>query len=124
MLSDCSSELCEMWAATPYAPLVDATVFSWSVGYRKPDPRGYEAAADALGLPTAECWFVGDGASREHFGASAAGMTPVLVANAAHPSYAQLRYDPDDFVPSHVVDDIVDLPALVGAPMGARSPGR
>ncbi len=116
ILSDCSSELCEAWAATPYAPLLDATVFSWSVGYRKPDPRGYAAAAGALGVQATECWFVGDGGSRELLGADAAGMVPVLVANTAHPSHAQYRDDPDAFIPAHVVDDLVDVPDLVGTP--------
>lgn len=123
VLSDCSSELCEAWAATSYAPLVDATVFSWAVGYRKPDPRGYAAAAAALGAPAAECWFVGDGGSRELWGADSAGMAPVLVANTAHPGHAQYRDDPDAFVPEHVVDDIVDVPALVGTPSRAEQSG-
>lgn len=116
LLSDCSSELCEAWERTAYAPLVDAAVFSWAVGYRKPDRRGYLAAAEAIGAAPEECWFVGDGGSRELLGASAAGMKPVLVANTAHPGHAQYRDDPDEFMPHHVADDIVDVPALVGWP--------
>jgi putative hydrolase of the HAD superfamily len=116
VLSDCSSELCEAWAATAFAPLIQATVFSWAVGYRKPDPRGYRAAAEAIGSSPEECWYVGDGSSRELIGAATVGMTPVLVANTAHPDHAQYRDDPDAFVPQHVVDDIVDVPALVGWP--------
>lgn len=123
ILSDCSSELCEAWPATPYASLVDSTVFSWSVGYRKPDPRGYVAAADALGVPAEECWFVGDGGSRELWGAAAAGMVPVLVNNTAHPSHAHYRDDPDAFVPAYVVDDIVDVPALLGTLSNAETHG-
>jgi putative hydrolase of the HAD superfamily len=119
LLSDCSSELCEAWSATRYSSLIDATVFSWAVGYRKPDRRGYIAAADALGVPPTECWFIGDGGSRELWGADAAGMTPVLIANTAYPTHAQYRDDPDAFVPAHVVDDIADVPAVVGVPSGA-----
>lgn len=124
LLSDCSSELYEAWERTAYAPLIDATVFSWAVGYRKPDQRGYRAAAQALEVPVGECWFVGDGGSRELLGASTVGMTPVLVANRAHPDHEQYRDDPDAFVPHHVVDDIVDVPALVGWPRtsGGGSP--
>lgn len=114
LLSDCSSELYEAWDETAYSPLIEATVFSWVVGYRKPDPRGYRAAAEALGMLPEECWFVGDGGSRELLGAHTVGMTPVLVANTAHPDHAQYRDDPDAFVPEHVVDDIVDILDLLG----------
>jgi putative hydrolase of the HAD superfamily len=116
VLSDCSSELCEAWDELPYAELVDATVLSWRVGYRKPDPRGYRAAAEALGVAPEECWFVGDGGSRELHGAAGAGMTPVLVANTAHPDHARYRDDPDAFVPDHVVDDLDAVPDLLGWP--------
>jgi putative hydrolase of the HAD superfamily len=116
VLSDCSSELCEAWAATEYAGRVDATVFSWAEGYRKPDPRLYATAAARLGAPAAACWYVGDGASREHQGALAAGMRPVLVTNSRHPGAAALRDDPDRTVPEYVIDEVTELATLVGSP--------
>lgn len=124
VLSDCSSELGEAWDDLPYAELVDATVLSWRVGYRKPDPRGYRAAAEALRVAPQQCWFVGDGGSRELHGADAAGMTPVLVANTAHPEHARYRDDPDAFVPDHVVDDLDAVPGLVGWPGLPTADGR
>lgn len=114
LLSDCSSELCELWPAGPYVSYFDAVVFSWAQGYRKPDRRGFLETARLLGVPPARCWFVGDGGSREMTGALAAGMRPVLVTNAAHTDHAQYRDDPDAFVPPDVVDDITEIPALVG----------
>jgi putative hydrolase of the HAD superfamily len=116
LLSDCSSELCEAWKDTVYAAHFDVTIFSWAVGYRKPDARGFSAVAEGLGVPPSLCWFVGDGGSRELSGAAAVGMTPILVANTAFPEYAQYQFDPDAFVPRHVVDDIVDVPEVVGLP--------
>ena len=116
LLSDCSSELCELWGASPYAEQFDATVFSWAEGFRKPDPRGFAKAAGSLGVTAAECWFVGDGGSRELGGALAAGMRPVWVTNAAHVDHAQYRDDPDAYVPADVVDDITEVPPLVGQP--------
>lgn len=116
LLSDCSSELCEAWTTTPYAPLIDATVFSWEVGYRKPDPRGYRAAAPAVALSPAEFWFVGDGGSRELVGATAVGMRPVLVANTAYPEHAPYRDDPGAFIPADVVHDVVDVRDCLGWP--------
>ncbi|MDT5014052.1 MAG: hypothetical protein QOD39_212, partial [Mycobacterium sp.] len=92
---------------------IDAAVFSWQEGYRKPDGRLYATAAARLGVPAAQCWFVGDGGSREHQGAQAAGMRPVLVTNAAYPGAMAFRDDPDTFVPELVVDDVAEVPSLV-----------
>ena len=113
LLSDCSSELCEAWRETVYAARIDAPVFSWREGCRKPDPRLYALAADRLGVPAAECWFVGDGGSREHDGARRAGMRPVLVTNAAWPEASGLRDDPDSYLPEHRIDDLDELPHLL-----------
>jgi putative hydrolase of the HAD superfamily len=114
VLSDCSSELCEVWGAMVFAPLVDAAIFSWREGHRKPDGRLYAAVAGRLGVTAAQCWFVGDGGSREHQGARSAGMRPVLVTNAGYPGATALRDDPDSFVPELVIDDLFELKALVG----------
>jgi len=116
LISDCSSELCEAWPTTPYAPRLDAVVFSWEEGHRKPDPRLYATAAERLGVPASKCWFVGDGGSREHGGARRAGMRPVLVTNAAYPEADGLRSDPDPYRPAAVVNDLLELPNLIELP--------
>jgi putative hydrolase of the HAD superfamily len=113
LISDCSSELCEAWPATPYATRLDAAVFSWQEGRRKPHPRLYATAANRLGVAAADCWFVGDGGSREHDGARQAGMRPILVTNAAHPEVTMLRSDPDPYRPELVIDDLAELPGLM-----------
>jgi putative hydrolase of the HAD superfamily len=115
LISDCSSELCEAWPETVYAPRIDAPVFSWREGHRKPDPRLYATAAARLGVPPDECWFVGDGGSREHDGALRAGMRPVLVTNAGHPEVSGLRSDPDTYLPDHRIDEIDGLIRLLGS---------
>jgi putative hydrolase of the HAD superfamily len=116
LISDCSSELCEAWPDTPYAPRIDAAVFSWQERRRKPDPRLYATVADRLGVPASACWYVGDGGSRELQGAAAAGMRPVLVTNAGWPGAHAYRDDPDPFRPDLVVDDVADLMRLVVSP--------
>lgn len=113
MLSDCGSELCESWPGTPYASRMDAAVFSWQEGYRKPDGRLYATAAQRLGVPAEQCYFVGDGGSREHQGARRAGMTPVLITNAGHPGSQAYREDPDPLVPALTIDEIDDVLPLV-----------
>jgi HAD superfamily hydrolase (TIGR01509 family) len=113
LISDCSSELVEAWETTPYAARIDAAVFSWREGYRKPDPRLYDTVAARLGVTAARCWFVGDGGSRELDGARRAGMRPVLVTNAGYPGADALRTDPDAYRPDDAIDDLAELAALI-----------
>ncbi len=113
LLSDCASEVCEAWAETPFAARIDVPVFSWREGRRKPDPLLYETVAGRLGVPPGECWFVGDGGSREHDGARRAGMRPVLVTNAGYPGAGRWRDDPDAYVPENRVDDLTGLIRLL-----------
>ncbi|GAA2641016.1 HAD family hydrolase [Paractinoplanes durhamensis] len=113
LISDCSSELYESWPETPYAPRIDAAVFSWHEGYRKPDQRLYEAVSARLGVNPADCWYVGDGGSREHAGAHRAGMRPILVTNTAYPDAAALRSDPDPYTPALAIPDLDALPTLI-----------
>jgi putative hydrolase of the HAD superfamily len=42
------------------APLFDAILIEGELGFGKPDPRVYTTALDALGVPPAEAWMVGD----------------------------------------------------------------
>lgn len=77
VISDCSAELPAYFPDLPVAPLVDVAVFSFVVGFRKPDPRIYLACTDALGVAPADCLYVGDGGSDELAGARAVGMRAV-----------------------------------------------
>jgi putative hydrolase of the HAD superfamily len=113
LISDCSSELAESWPATPFAPFIDAPVFSWREGCRKPDQRLYATVADRLGVAPRQCWYVGDGGSREHWGAATAGMRPILVTNAHYPTAAAYRDDPDTHVPDLAVDEVSSILTVV-----------
>jgi putative hydrolase of the HAD superfamily len=124
LISDCSSELVEAWSTTPYAPLIDAAVFSWRERRRKPDPRLYATVAERLGVPAPGCWYVGDGGSRELTGARTAGMRPVLVTNAAYPGVSHHRSDPDPFRPPDTVADLTLLSPLLGRPEDAAPHGQ
>ncbi len=123
VLSDCSSELCEGWPATAFAARIDAAVFSWREGYRKPDTRLYATVAARLAVPASACWYVGDGGSRELQGARSAGMRPVLLTNAGHPGASVYRDDPDTYRPELRIADIVDVLDLVEAPAPAEESG-
>jgi putative hydrolase of the HAD superfamily len=79
MISNASSELSGLWVESEFEPLFDAVLFSADERMMKPDRRLYTRMAELLGVAPEECLFVGDGAYRELQGASAAGMTPVLI---------------------------------------------
>ncbi|MGI5130610.1 HAD family hydrolase [Pseudonocardia sp. CA-107938] len=77
LVSDCSAELPQYFPQLPIAPLVDAPVFSFVLGIRKPDPRIFLTCSEALGVAPQECLYVGDGGSGELAGARAVGMHAV-----------------------------------------------
>ena len=79
LISDCSQEIPVVWPETPLACLIDATVFSCLVGFRKPDRRMYELASERLDVPLDKCLYIGDGGSQELSGAIKVGMHPVLI---------------------------------------------
>lgn len=115
VLTDCSTELAELWPDLPWAGLVEAVTFSAVLGRRKPDPTGYRQVAADLNTREEACWFVGDGGNHEHTGAAAVGMRPVLVANTAY-GVADLRMNADPGRPADVVDDLTEIRALLGTP--------
>jgi putative hydrolase of the HAD superfamily len=90
ILTDCTAETPDLWPSLPYASVVDAVTFSCQIGRKKPHPAGYHDIARKLGVTTAECIYVGDGSSAELTGATAAGMTAVLVET---PFGTDFRYD-------------------------------
>ena len=79
IVSDAGADDVESWLRSPLVSRIDATIFSYRVGYRKPDPRIYQDALNAVGVAPADAIFVGDGGSDEHTGARALGMRTVLV---------------------------------------------
>jgi putative hydrolase of the HAD superfamily len=79
IVSDAGADDVESWPRSPLGSRVDITIFSYEVGYRKPDPRIYHHALSALGVGPEDAIFVGDGGSNEHTGARAVGMRTVLV---------------------------------------------
>ena len=92
MVSVCSEEVPALWEETRFAGLFDSTVFSCSVGLRKPDPRIYLLACEQLAVEPAEALFVGDGANDELAGAERVGMRSVLVHRAGEePGWPEVR---------------------------------
>ncbi|MBE5801532.1 MAG: HAD family hydrolase [Clostridiales bacterium] len=76
ILSNCSEEEVEVLRSSPLSSMVDCLVLSNETGMCKPDPRIYRFIAQKLDVACEECVFIGDGGSRELYGAAEAGMQP------------------------------------------------
>jgi putative hydrolase of the HAD superfamily len=94
LISNCSPEPPKLWPGTPFAPYFDVTVFSSTIGLRKPDPRIYEMVAKKLSVKTETCLYIGDGDSDELEGAANVGMHPVLVINPGENSTNTIQDKP------------------------------
>ncbi|MGW1070798.1 HAD-IA family hydrolase [Streptomyces aureus] len=79
LVSNCTSDVREMVAASAFAGRFDELLLSAETGVMKPDPELFRIASDRLGVPPGACLFVGDGTDGELAGAVAAGMNAVLV---------------------------------------------
>ena len=64
-------------AALGIAELFDVIVYSAELGIHKPDRRIFDHAANLLGIPNAQCLFVGDDPDSDVVGALSAGMEVV-----------------------------------------------
>ncbi|MER5756463.1 HAD family hydrolase [Streptomyces sp. NPDC002088] len=78
--------------------LVQDWVISEAVGYKKPEPEIFQAAADAVGVPLPGAWVIGDSPHADIAGASALGLQSVWVTDGRawpHDSYQPTRVAAD-----------------------------
>lgn len=68
------------WDESPLYSLFDKTVFSYEVGYIKPQAEIYNIALNRMNAKPEECIFVGDGGSDELKGAKEAGIKTILTS--------------------------------------------
>jgi putative hydrolase of the HAD superfamily len=97
LLSDCSTEIPELWPETPFAALFDTTTFSCIETARKPMPQVYMITAERLDVEPMECIFVGDGGSLELTGAGRIGMHPIRI-QMKHSTPDPICIEPDPWV--------------------------
>lgn len=66
------------WQESPLYKIFDDAIFSYEVGYLKPDKEIYRFALDKMNVEAKHSLFVGDGGSSELEGAKSIGMKTVL----------------------------------------------
>jgi len=111
LVSDAGADDVESWELSPLRSRLDATIFSYQLGVRKPDARIYAHALKAIGMRAEDALFVGDGGSDEHRGARAVGISPVLVSRIVK------LYWPDKIEERRALADweFEDVPEFVAA---------
>jgi putative hydrolase of the HAD superfamily len=86
----------------------DPIVVSGDHGFRKPDPRLFRMALDALGVPAGDSVYVGNDIHRDIWGARKVGMRTVMVDSVQGSKHHE------DCVPDHTITDHRDLPKILG----------
>jgi putative hydrolase of the HAD superfamily len=109
----CAPDTPALWRSSPFATLLDVEVFSCEVGLRKPEPEIYLKACELLDVEASRCFYVGDGAYAELSGATAVGMTAVLIHDPADADIVPLRPEAEDW--NVVIADLREISALVFA---------
>jgi putative hydrolase of the HAD superfamily len=96
------------WKETPLSSVFDTAIFSYDVGFLKPDPRIFQLALDRLGCTPDRSFFVGDGGHEELRGAKETGMSAILtteyITHAWPERIPALRKDAD-----HEVERLEDI---------------
>lgn len=79
LITNCAADVPLLWKNTEFSNLFDVTIFSASVGMKKPDAHIYNLTCEQLGVEPNECLYFGDGDSNELSGASQLGMDAVMI---------------------------------------------
>jgi len=111
LISDCSAETPQLWESLPFAPLIEAPVFSCDVGYLKPDPHIYQIACQRLGVAPGECVYIGD-RPEEVIGARAVGMRALRV-RPPHDDTYEAREEGHPTWDGPELESVAQLPALL-----------
>ena len=107
-------------ASAGLGALFTAELYSDEAGIRKPNPDLARRAADAIDVPIAKCWFVGDMIDRDIACARRAGAGAAILMRSSRT--ARTRPTPD-LEPDAVIDDgygLLDLLYRSGLPPGKR----
>lgn len=93
LISDCWTDIPELWDETPFAPLIESPIFSCHVGMNKADIRIFQMAVDRLEVSPDRCIYVADGARNELANAAKLGMYAVQIYIPEEVDTAPIRED-------------------------------
>ena len=105
LISNADSIEVSGWFVSEFPRYFDSVIFSYEVGYMKPEPEIYRCALDSLNVRTEDAIFVGDGGNDELRGAREIGFTTVMTteySSALWPEKIDARRQYSDYV----VDDL------------------
>lgn len=108
----------ERLARAGIGDLFDHQGLSGLTGVSKPDPRAFEAAAEALGMTPVDCIMVGDRIDNDIAPAKALGMSAILFRGGRH--RRQRPRTPAE-EPDAVVSDVLELEAAIDALLSSRA---
>ena len=91
LVSDCGTDVPEIWSDTPFAPFFDVTVFSCFVGMNKDDPRIFQLAFEEMKVNPGDCLYIADGFRQELANASKLGMHALQIRVPAEIDDSPLR---------------------------------
>jgi putative hydrolase of the HAD superfamily len=114
MISDCSAETPLLWERLSWTRPIQAPVFSWTEGMRKPAQPLYRRVCLGLELDPSECLYLGDGGSHELSGAEAAGMASRRISRPRPDGQDLLQYDPDPDWTGETVSTLSQILPLLG----------
>ena len=77
LCSNCSADEVSGFFSSDLYKFFDLVILSYQVGVAKPDEKIYQLCCERLDVQPSECLYVGDGSSRELFGAQEVGMKPL-----------------------------------------------
>ncbi len=86
-----------------------------ATGLRKPDPRAFLAASEALGAAPVDCVMVGDRIDNDIAPAKALGMKAILFRSGRH---RRQRPRSAAEAPDAIVTDVPELEAAIGTLLG------
>ncbi len=79
LISDCWTDIPELWNETPFAQLIDSPIFSCHVRMNKADIRIFQMAVERLDVSPENCVYVADGMRSELANAAKLGMHAVQI---------------------------------------------
>lgn len=93
VISNFDSRLVRVLQALQLDGYFSSLTLSTQVGYAKPDPRIFQAALAAQGIPPAAAWHIGDSRREDYEGAKAAGLRALWLDREGKDSSCQERIE-------------------------------